>query len=300
MDSMIRGFDPEPVSSAGYRAGSGYLNIGGEEVNGSIASVRLGDRAAIFCTLGNDMAGDMIASKLAEQGVDTSRILRSDDHPTPVTTIFVAEDGNRKSITNGSHGYNFHPEKYPERFTDAGAIVLGSLFRAPFNDPYVVRAVVNAAKESGQLVFADTKLPNFRKLSLGDIADSLPMIDYISPNEDEAKWITGETDPDRMADVLLGMGVRNVIIKLGGKGCFFKNSDETVRLAACNVDVVDTTGAGDNFLAGFIYGIIRGKTNREAMEFANACGAICATVVGANTALKDREQVESLLAAKNH
>ena len=103
MDSMIRGFDPEPVSAAGYRAGSGYLNIGGEAVNGSVASVRLGDRAAIFCTLGNDMAGDMIASKLAEHGVDTGRILRSDDHPTPVTTIFVAEDGNRKSITNGSH-----------------------------------------------------------------------------------------------------------------------------------------------------------------------------------------------------
>lgn len=299
MDSMIRGFDPEPVSAAGYRAGSGYLNIGGEAVNGSVASVRLGDRAAIFCTLGNDMAGDMIASKLAEQGVDTSRILRSDEHPTPVTTIFVAEDGNRKSITNGSHSYNFHPERYPERFTDAKAIVLGSLFRAPFNDPDVIRAVVSAAKENGQLVFADTKLPNFRKLSLGDIADSLPMIDYISPNEDEAKWITGETDPDRMADVLLGMGVKNVIIKLGGRGCFFKNSGGTVRLDACNVDVVDATGAGDNFLAGFISEIIRGRTGGEALGFANACGAICATVVGANTALKDREQVEALLAAKN-
>ena len=298
MDSMIRGFDPEPVSAAGYRAESGYLSIGGESVNGSIASVKLGSSAAILCTLGNDMAGDMIAEKLAGYGMDTGRIVRSEDHPTPVTTIFMEPDGNRRSITNGSHRYNFHPEQYPERFTDAKAVVLGSLFRAPFNDPDVIKSVVSTAKENGQLVFADTKLPNFRKLTLDDIADSLPMIDFISPNEDEAAWCTGETDPDRMADVLLERGVRNVIIKLGGRGCFFKNREETVCLPACKVDVVDATGAGDNFLAGFISEIIRGRSNAEALAFANACGAICATEVGSGAALKGREQVERLLASR--
>ena len=295
MDSMIRGFDPEPVSAAGYRAESGYLSIGGEAVNGSIASVKLGSSAAILCTLGNDMAGDMIASRLAEYGVDTSRIVRSDEHPTPVTTIFMEPDGNRRSITNGSHSYNFHPEQYPERFADAGAIVLGSLFRAPFNDPGVIKSVVTAAKERGQLVFADTKLPNFRMLTLDDMADSLPMIDYISPNETEAEWCTGRDDPDEMADVLLGYGVRNVIIKLGGRGCFFKNRSGSLYLPACRVDVVDATGAGDNFLAGFISEIIRGRSDREALEFANACGAICSTAVGSGAALRDREQVEELL-----
>ena len=295
MDSMIGGFDPEPVSAAGYRAESGYLSIGGEAVNGSIASVKLGSRAAILCTLGNDMAGDMIASKLAGYGVDTSRIVRSDEHPTPVTTIFMEPDGNRRSITNGSHRYNFHPEQYAERFADAKAVVLGSLFRAPFNDPDVINAVVREAKANGQLVFADTKLPNFRKLTLDEIADSLPLIDYISPNEDEAAWCTGMSGPEAMADVLLEYGVRNVIIKLGGRGCFFKNREESVYLPACRVDVTDATGAGDNFLAGFITEIIRGKSNREALAFANACGAICATAVGSGAALKDREQVERLL-----
>ena len=296
MDSMIRGFDPEPVSSAGYRAESGYLSIGGEAVNGSSAAVKLGSKAAILCTLGNDMAGDMIASRLADCGVDTSRIVRSDAHPTPVTTIFMEPDGNRRSITNGSHRYNFHPEKYPERFADARAVVLGSLFRAPFNDPEVVRSAVGAAKANGCLVFADTKLPNFRKLTLDDIAGSLPMIDYISPNEAEAKWCTGEEEPGKMADVLLSYGVRNVIIKLGDRGCFFKNRDEELRLPACSVDVVDATGAGDNFLAGFVTEILRGRSNGEALAFANACGAICATEVGSGAALRDRKQVEELLA----
>jgi len=298
MDSMIRGFDPEPVSSAGYRAESGYLSIGGEAVNGSVASVKLGCNAAILCTLGKDMAGDMIASRLAAQGVDTSRIVRTEDHPTPVTTIFMEPDGNRRSITNGSHRYNFHPERYPERFSDARAVVLGSLFRAPFNDPDVIKSVVTAAKANGQLVFADTKLPNFRKLTLADIADSLPMVDYISPNEDEAKWCTGEDDPEKMADVLLSYGVRNVIIKLGGRGCFFGGRSWSGYLPACKVDVVDATGAGDNFLAGFVSEILRGRSDREALEFANACGAICSTAVGSGAALRNREQVEGLLAGQ--
>ena len=295
MDSMIRGFDPEPVSSAGYRAESAYLSIGGEAVNGSVAAVRLGSRAAILCTRGNDMAGDMIASRLGESGVDTSRIVRSDEHPTPVTTIFMEPDGNRRSITNGAHSYNFHPERYPERFAGARAVVLGSLFRAPFNDPDVIRAVAGRAKADGQLVFADTKLPNFRKLTLDDIAGSLPMIDCISPNEDEAEWCTGEQEPGKMADVFLSYGVRNVIIKLGGRGCFFKNRDEELYLPAHRVGVVDATGAGDNFLAGFVTEILRGRSNGEALAFANACGAICSTEVGASAALKDRKQVEELL-----
>lgn len=295
MDSIIRGFDPEPVSVTGYRAESGTLSIGGEAVNGSIASARLGNAVAIMCPLGNDIAGDVIVSELTRNGVDTSRIVRSDEHPTPVTTMFVAGDGSRRSITNLAHSYNFHPETYPEKFADAKVVVLGSLFRAPFDDPEVIHSVVSAAKSEGALVFADTKLPNFTRLSLDDIADSLPMIDYITPNEDEAVYCTGEREPDRMADAFLERGVRNVIIKLGPRGCFYKNRDESIYLPAWDIEAVDATGAGDNFLAGFVSGIIRGLSDREALSFANACGAICTTAVGAGTALRNREQVEAFL-----
>ena len=222
MDSIIKGFDPKPVSSAGYRAESGTLNAGGEAVNGSIAAAKLGLRSAILCSLGKDGAGDMIAEELERNGVDTSRIVRSAERPTPITTIFVAEDGERMSITNNAHKNNFHPERYEASFTDAKAIVVGSLFRAPFNDAKVVNDVVKAAAANGVLVIADTKLPNFAVLGLDDLADSLPYVDYITPNETEAKYYTGEEDPEKMADVFLSKGVRNVIIKLGSKGCFFK------------------------------------------------------------------------------
>lgn len=291
VDSIIKGFDPNPVSASGFRAESGTLNVGGEAVNSSIAAAKMGMRSAVFGSIGRDAAGDMIISALNRYGVETDRLIRSDEHPTPVTTMFVNEDGTRKSITTGAHRYNFHPERYPDLFTDARALILGSLFRAPFDDPEIIHSVLSMAAEAGQTIFADTKIPNFRFLKLSDLRDSLLLINYITPNEDEAKYYTGKTEPEEMADVFLEMGVKNVIIKLGSKGCFFKNSTEKIILPAHNITAVDATGAGDNLIAGFASEIIRGAGHMDALRFANGCGAICTTAVGASTALKNREQV---------
>ena len=291
VDSIIKGFDPEPVSASGFRAVCGSLNVGGEAVNQSMAAAKLGMKAGIFCSLGEDTAGDMIIAALRGSGVDTGLILRDREHPTPVTTMFVNEDGTRKSITNNAHRYNFHPELHPDRFTKASALILGSLFRAPFDDPEIIHTLLAAANSVGQLVFADTKLPNFRFLKLEDLRDSLPLIDYITPNEDEARYYSGKETPEEMADVFLRQGIKNVIIKLGGKGCYFKNAKESFLLPPCRIHAVDATGAGDNFVAGFASEILRGASHAEALHFANACGAICTTAVGAGTALKSREQV---------
>ena len=295
VDSIIRGFDPEPVSASGYRAESGTLSVGGEAVNGAMAAAKLGTRTAILCSLGEDAAGDMVTAALEKSGVDTGLILRSPEHPTPVTTMFVNPDGTRRSITNQAHRYNFHPEREKERYSCAKALILGSLFRAPFDDPEIIRSVLSAAKAAGQIVFADTKLPNFRVLGLKDLAASLPMIDYITPNEDEARYYSGKNTPEEMADVFLGYGIKNVIIKLGAEGCYFKNAETGLRLPPMNITAVDATGAGDNFLAGFASEILRGSTPEAALRFANACGAICTTAVGAGTGLKSREQVLQFL-----
>ena len=297
VDSIIKGFDPNPVSASGYRAASGSLNVGGEAVNEAMAAAKLGMKTGILCSLGEDAAGDMIVAALDRCGVDTGLILRSAEHTTPVTTMFVREDGTRSSITNSAHRYNFHPERHTGRFTGARGLILGSLFRAPFDDPEIIHAVLTAAKAEGQLVIADTKLPNFRFLKLEDLRDSLPLIDYITPNEDEARYFSGKEKPEDMAEVFLEWGVKNVIIKLGGMGCFFRNAEESVFLPACRISAVDATGAGDNFVAGFASELLRGAANADALRFANACGAICATAIGAGTALKSREQVLKFLSA---
>ena len=289
VDSIIRGFQPEPVSASGYRAASGALSVGGEAVNQAMAAAKLGLKAGVLCGLGQDDAGELVIRALNRCGVNTDRVVSTP--ATPVTTMFVGEDGGRRSITNEAHRYNFHPEKDVSRFTDARAVMLGSLFRAPFDDPDIIVSVLRAAKQAGQVVLADTKLPNFRFLTLKDVAEALPLIDFITPNEDEARYLTGEEQPEKMADVLLNAGVKNVIIKLGAMGCLLKNAGECLRLPAYAIQAVDATGAGDNFVAGFLCEILNGKSCREALSFANACGAICATAVGAAAALQNRQQV---------
>ena len=295
IDSIIKGFDPNPISASGFVAESGSLNVGGEAVNEAVTAAKLGAKTGILCSLGQDAAGDMIINSLKSNGVNTDHVIRSAENPTPVTTMFVNADGTRKSITNSSHRYNFHPEQYPDIIKNSRAIILGSLFRAPFNEPEVIETVLSTAKKEGALVFADTKLPNFKVLSLKDIKESLPLIDYITPNEDEAKYYTGKTDPSDMADVFLSYGIKNVIIKLGGKGCFFKNDKQTITLKAYDIKAVDATGAGDNFVAGFASELLLGADLEAALHFANACGAICTTAVGACTAIKSRDQVANFV-----
>ena len=292
VDSIIRGFNPTPVSASGYTAQSGSLNAGGEAVNEAVALAKLGVRTGILCALGNDGAGEIVLNELRQNGVETDLVVKSE--ATPVTTMFVNANGTRKSVTNLAHRFNFHPEKDPSLFTEAKAVILGSLFRAPFDDPEIIRAVVSNAKAAGELVVADTKLPNFRFLTLEDIRNSLLQIDYITPNEDEARYYTGKEEPEAMADVFLHCGVKNVIIKLGSRGCLLKNEKAVIRLPALPVHAVDATGAGDNLVAGFVSEILRGAGQEEALRFANACGALCTTEIGAGTALKSREQVLKL------
>ena len=295
VDSIIRGFDPEPVSATGFRAESGSLFVGGEAVNQVLALARLGRRAGILCHLGRDSAGDLIEGAMRDAGTDLSALIRDDLSPTPVTTMFVAPDGTRKSITNAAHRYNFRPDRYLDRLPEKGAVLIGSLFRAPFDDPRIIEKVFRAAKDRGLLIFADTKLPPFRFLTLDDILSSLPLVDYITPNEDEARHFTGKTDPEEMADAFLARGVKNVIVKLGAKGCYFKNESFSIRLSAHRIKAVDATGAGDNFIAGFASEILAGETCEKALRFAGACGAICTTAAGAGTALQSRKQVLEFL-----
>lgn len=291
VDSIVRGFDPKPISKAGFFADSGVLSVGGEALNESITASKLGLKAAIVTGLGYDAAAELIIGELTRNGVDISNCVRKEEIQTPVSTLLVNADGTRKSIMNHSHRYNFHPENYMEVLKMTPAVAIGSLFRPPFNDPQIIRSVLSEAKNQGLVTYVDTKLPNYNTLSLEDIKESTQHIDYIFPNEDEASFYSGETDPDRQADVFLKYGVKTAIIKLGSRGCLLKNAHERIRLPAMEIEPVDAVGAGDNFMAGFITAKHDGKSDGEALRFANACGAICTEYIGATTGIKNKEQV---------
>ena len=297
VDSIVRGFDPNPISKSGFFAESGSLSVGGEALNGSITASKLGLKTAILTGLGYDAAAELIINELESNKVDISHCVRSEEIHTPVSTLLVNMDGTRKSIMNKSHRYNFHPERYLEVLDSAPAVAIGSLFRPPFNDPQIIYEVLKEAKNRGITTYVDTKLPNYNTLTLEDIKDSLQYVDYIFPNEDEAAFYSGETDPDKQAETFLKYGVKTAIIKLGAKGCLMKNSSRRMHLDALDINAVDAVGAGDSFMAGFITARHDGMTDEQALSFANACGGICTEHIGATTGIKNKDQVLKRMSA---
>jgi len=153
--------------------------------------------------------------------------------------------------------------------------------------------ILSFARENGALTFGDI---TYRQgYDLEKIKDILPLLDFIIPNFEEAKGLTGENDLEKVAAAFLSYGVKNVIIKTGKDGCYIRNVKEIITVPAFKIEnVIDTTGAGDSFVAGFISGILEGYDLKAAARFANAAAAVNVQGIGA-TYLKNRADVEKML-----
>ena len=138
--------------------------------------------------------------------------------------------------------------------------------------------------------FADVWLPKVEAV--------LPHLDLFMPSLEEAQKLTGEADPDRIADRFFEMGVANVIVKLGKEGALFcPAGQERFRLPTYrSIKPVDTTGAGDSFCAGFLAGLAQGWDFRESGAFANAVGTHCIMAVGASTGIRSITEIKEFMA----
>ena len=288
VDCITRGVEGDPLGMGKTRAQSITLNLGGDAVNESFVLSSMGRRAALVCAVGDDLAGRFVTNEAARSGLDTEGVTMVRGLVTPVANMFVKLDGSRSSVTSAASlltGYTPDPE-YVRSCVEKGAkiVSLASLFRAPLDQPEVVCSLIRAAHESGAVVCADTKIPTFRSMSLRDLASVLPMIDYFFPNDTEAAFLTGINESyEEMAAALIEQGIRHVVIKAGEQGIFAADAErgEHFMLPALKVPVVDTTGAGDNLVAGFMDGLLRGADFRECCEAGLEAAALSIQHLGA-------------------
>ena len=289
------------------------LNVGGDAVNESIALAGMGHCAALMCCVGEDHAGKIILEEARRHGVNTDYVTVKPGFVTPVAGIYVREDGSRSSINSRATLLPGYEPDTAKALSAGGVkvISLASLFRAPLDDPDVIRKLIREAHESGAIVCADTKLPTFRRTELYEIADVLPYIDYFFPNEEEALYYTDMEEPREAVTELLSMGVKGVVVKCGAKGivaglgwenpakgcgesfcatclassCSIRDSEkirggEMFAMPAIPVDAVDTTGAGDHFVAGFIKGLLKELDFRGCCQMGLAAAARCIVHTG--------------------
>jgi len=279
---------------------------GGDAVNQSITMAALGADPALVCCVGADMNGRMLKGALRDMGVDVSMVREKEGHATGTAMVLVSESGERRVFSvKGAHStldMNDVP-KICDLPSDCRAISLASLFSMPEFEADGLEAYLRDAKERGLLIFADLAADKLG-LGLNGIRRFLPYIDYFLPSLYDVLTMTETTCAEDAAKAFHDLGVANVVIKCGEKGCYYSgaNSDENGKrneecgwAPAISVEVVDTTGAGDCTVAAFVSRIIKGDSLGEACRFACAAGSYSTTFAGASTAELSEETVRGML-----
>lgn len=295
VDVLLKGADfSTPFEAESKHANSVHLAVGGDAANEAIVLSRLGHHTQLMCGLGQDAIGRLISSEITAAGVDVSGVVESTHSGSPINVIVIHPNGQRNFINSGvPQAACFVPDA--ARLGDAKIVSLGSLLLPPFHDPVVTLATVKAAKAAGATVCADVVVGPGD--SLGKIAPVLAYLDYIFPNLEEARQLTGEQEVEQVANVLLAHGVKTVVIKTGKDGCFVKNATLAQQIPAyASAEVVDTTGAGDNFAAGFLSGLLQGFDLVACCRYACGVASVSIGSYGASTGVKSRRQVEDAIA----
>lgn len=270
------------------------LTTGGDAFNESVVLSRLGKKTALIGHIGRDLAGEMIIKRCIEEGICYDGLFLDPEGETRINIVLIDPEGQRRFLkTQNQVSRSFLPEDIDyELIKRARAVSLASIFASKLRNTDTIFKIVQTAWEHQVITFADM-VPMTGGEGMADLQGILPYLDYFLPNLEEAKLLTGENEPDQMADCLLQNGVSNVIIKLGKAGCLIKNEKERHLLPAFPAKAIDTTGAGDNFVAAFIASVLDGNSLRDCGVFANAAAAISTEAAGAVEGVKNKSQIEA-------
>lgn len=290
-DILIRYIDPSALTRDATPMEEITFMPGGDAQNVSITMTQLGSKVALVGLVGNDAFGRMITDYSKDKGVDVSHITVSDTLQTSISMPMITRDAQRRSIGIRQCSDSFSEDNIDLSLLEqTRMLTIESMFALKTFDGAQTARVLKRAKELGVITCADTKTDRLGR-GLKILEDVLPNLDYFLPSIAEVEGLTGLSDPDKIADILLSMGAKNVAIKLGKQGCFIKNHETSKYCNAYKVKPIDTTGSGDNFVSGFLTGVLQGKSFEECAMLGNACGSINATKVGATGAVTSMEQV---------
>jgi ribokinase len=263
---------------------------GGKGANQAVAAARQGASTAMVGRVGNDSFGPELLGNLKQNHVDTSHV-QTDTQAATGTAIIVVDATGQNSIvlSPGGNGRVTPADINDVPFGDYKLLLLQ--LEIPVE---AVLAAAQRAKENGLRVLLNPAPARF----LPDELLSLP--DFLVPNESELSLLTDRpvndiASAESAAKTLLERGVQNVIVTLGANGALIVNKHITKHVPSFNVDVVDTTAAGDAFIGGFASALLQEKSIEEAVRYGCACGALAATKFGAQPSLPTKDDVDKFL-----
>lgn len=281
---------PKPGETVSGREFGTFL--GGKGANQAVAAGRLGADIRMVGKVGDDFYGQQYITALKNNGVDAQAVGTETGVSSGIAVIEVDASGeNHIVIISGANGRM--DRNYIDNQRDF--ILEADIFLLQLEIPLdTVIYVLQLLKANDKTVILDPaparRLPD----------EIFRYVDYITPNETEMGILTGKNvgnleELQIAAAELLGKGVGTVIAKVGKRGAYVITREESFHSPVFDVEVVDTTAAGDSFNAGFAYALARGENLKECARFANAVASLSTTGKGAQSAMPTVAQVMELM-----
>jgi ribokinase len=260
------------------------MTPGGKGANQAIAAARAGGRCVLLGAIGSDSFGVTIKARLNASGVDTEND-RTSYGASGVAVIMVDRAGENSIMVSPGANSSFAGLSATETAVIAGGDVLLCQLEIPVD---TVVAAAQAARAGGTRVILNAAPA--RELP----PELLAAVDLLVVNESEATAIAGSAEPDMPALLAL---VPRVVLTLGGAGSWYADRDgHDERIPPCQVEVADTTAAGDAFTGALAVAWGEGRELVDAVRWANAAGAACVRKVGASNSLPGRAEIDALYA----
>lgn len=267
--------------------GEFYRCFGGKGANQAVAALRAGAEVRFLAKLGKDPMGELLREHLEDLGLPGRYLLSDQSAPTGTALILVDHEGrNLIGVAPGANRtLTTNEVNSCADLFDWGEVLLCQL--------EVPLGAVEAALSLGRKKGMKTLLNPAPARELPE--EVLRLVDVITPNEGEAKALTGLENSESAARRLSEMGPSQVILTLGKEGALYLADGEPFYVPSYRVNPVDTTGCGDAFNGALACALAEGRGLEEAVRFAAAAGALAATVKGAQDAMPFREEIVSLM-----
>ena len=273
----------EPINYGNDTASRISTHPGGQAANVATWITRTNTNAQLVARVGNDPVGFALISDLDKYGVDHMNLMRS-GRPTGVIVILVDANGERTMFPDNGANADLEVNDLPP-LNDIDAAYLSGYALLDFRSRDAVLAMVKKIKAAGIPIFFDPTTTGAMKIvSREEVLSWVALMDGILLNAEEALYL-GDSTQIELAEENLKEYTPLVVIKLGSRGAMALFNDQSVRVAAVTTNVVDTTGAGDSFAAGFIPMWLETRELEKALSAGTALAAKCVATVGARPPL---------------
>ncbi|HSR29658.1 MAG TPA: ribokinase [Anaerolineae bacterium] len=265
---------------------------GGKGANQAVAAARLEAQVYMVGRVGRDAFAGALVENLAADGIDHTFVVQDEETATGVALIVVDDDGENSIVVSSGANMRLSPaDVEAAESVIAAADLLILQLEVPLES--VIRGAELARAHGVKVVLNPAPA---RPLPAG----LLSLVDVLVPNESEAALLADlpagtQSEAEKAAEALLQSGVGTVILTLGERGALTIRDGITQAFPAYEVKPVDTTAAGDAFVAGLAVALAEGKGLYEAVQWANAAGGLATTKLGAQPSLPTRQALESLL-----